>query len=238
MGLFGRKKSAEKPAVAGDEATGDGAVDTVADATAKSGPYDVAERPELGNLIDFGVLRVPGIDGMNVRLQSDPNDVIGGIAIEVGKTNLQLNAFAAPKSAGIWDEVRDEIAASLTADGGFADVVQGPFGKELQARIPVRTARGGNHGHAPARFIGIDGPRWMLRAVITGEGATAAAAAEQVESLIAGTVVVRGSEARPPREILPLTAPVVAGQRPAAPQGATDKDFNPLERGPEITEVR
>ena len=43
--------------------------------------------------------------------------------------------FAAPRSSGIWTEVREEIAGSLRESGGEAQEDTGPFGPELHARL-------------------------------------------------------------------------------------------------------
>lgn len=97
---------------------------------------------------------------------------------------------------------------------------------------------------APARFLGVDGPRWFLRGVISGRGAIDDAAAAPLLEVFRETVVVRGSDPMAPRELLPLRLPQEeATPMPAAP-GAPDggptstDDLNPFERGPEITEVR
>jgi hypothetical protein len=58
-----------------------------------------------------------------------------------------------------------------------------------------------------ARFLGVDGPRWFLRGVISGAAAVDPARAGVMEDMFAGVVVVRGSDAAPPREPLPLTLP-------------------------------
>jgi hypothetical protein len=65
--------------------------------------------------------------------------------------------------------------------------------------------------------------------------------------LLRGAVVDRGTEARPPRELLPLVAPTLTTPEPgkpaeqvttgAQPAAAAD-DIDPFERGPEIAEVR
>ena len=49
----------------------------------------------------------------------------------------------------------------------------------------------------PARFVGIDGPRWFLRAVFLGAAAQPGAAADALETMVRGIVVVRGHEAMP-----------------------------------------
>ncbi len=55
-------------------------------------------------------------------------------------------------------------------------------------------------GRWSARFAGVDGPRWFLRAVFHGAAVYEESAAAELESLVRGVVVVRGGEAMaPPR---------------------------------------
>ena len=60
---------------------------------------------------------------------------------------------------------------------------------------------------APARFVGVDGPRWFLRAVFSGRAAIEDEAAEPLLEVVRGTVVVRGDAAMAPREMLVLKLP-------------------------------
>jgi hypothetical protein len=80
------------------------------------------------------------------------------------------------------------------------------FGPELLAQIPVAGAQ-----PKAARFIGVDGPRWFLRGVIAGAGATDAAAAAQIEDVFRSIVVVRGTTPMPPRDLIPLRMPATGG---------------------------
>ena len=57
------------------------------------------------------------------------------------------------------------------------------------------------------RFLGVDGPRWFLRALIAGPLATDAAAAEDFEEAFRHVVVVRGTEPLPVKEPVPLQLP-------------------------------
>jgi hypothetical protein len=59
----------------------------------------------------------------------------------------------------------------------------------------------------PVRFIGVDGPRWFLRAMIVGSAAVESAKAVPFERLLREVVVVRGTEALPSREHVPLRLP-------------------------------
>jgi hypothetical protein len=175
------------------------------EAQAKSKTDDESD-PEGGPLLDFGALRVPAVDGMQVRAELDGDEQVVGVAVVLQETMLQIQAFAAPKSEDLWDEVRQEIAEGIRGGQGKAREVDGPFGRELQAEVVV-TDDSGTSGRQPVRFIGIDGERWFLRGVVTGPGATDSASAAAVEQIFSGVEVERGAHAAAPRDLLPLTLP-------------------------------
>jgi hypothetical protein len=154
-----------------------------------------------------------------------------------GDSSAQLNVFAAPRSEGIWGEVRQEIADALNGSGGRASEGHGSFGPELRAVVP-QEVRGQGVVHAPARFVGVDGPRWFLRALLTGPAATEDAAAFPLVEVIRDVVVVRGTDPMPAREPLPLTLPPEAQQAAEQEPDAQQPGLTLPERGPEITEVR
>src|SRR5690625_4529345 len=117
-----------------------------------TGPWDVADQPEIGARVDLGSLRVPARPGMKLRMEADQSTrQVVAASLILGGSVLQLQAFAAPRRNGVWEELRREIAASVEKQGGTADEVDGPFGAELLARLPVRT-KDGRSGHRPARF--------------------------------------------------------------------------------------
>ncbi|WP_433348514.1 DUF3710 domain-containing protein [Micromonospora sp. CA-111912] len=165
------------------------------------GPYDVAEAPDGVQRLDLGSLQIPAVADVEVRVQADPEGVIQQVVLVHGESALQLGVFAAPRSDGIWDEVREEIRQSLFNDGAAAQEVQGEYGPELRAR--VRTP----DGLTDLRFVGVDGPRWMVRGVFQGAAATDPAAAGPLAECLDGLVVDRGQEAKPVREPLPLRLP-------------------------------
>ncbi|MEV0426295.1 DUF3710 domain-containing protein [Micromonospora sp. NPDC050495] len=178
--------------------------------TSSRGPYDVSEAPDAPRL-DLGSLQIPAVPDVEVRVQADPQGVIQQVVLVHGPNALQLGVFAAPRSEGIWDEVREEIRQSLFNDGAAAQEVEGEYGTELRAR--VRTPE----GVTDLRFVGIDGPRWMVRGVFQGDAATDPAAAGPLAACLDGLVVDRGQEAKPVREPLPLRLPrEVAEQQPGA----------------------
>jgi Protein of unknown function (DUF3710) len=213
------------------------------------GPFDRSEVDGLEGRLDLGALWLTGIPGMELRLEveEESQDLVGVTAV-LGESAVQLQAFAAPRSEGIWDDIRTEIAASITSSGGTADQTSGPLGTELQAQMPGQGPEG-RTVFSPLRFVGVDGPRWFLRAVLSGAAASDQDAASALLDVVRSTVVVRGDEAMAPRELLPLKLPEQpdpAGQDIAdenmadedAPRGAPSlNDLNPFERGPEITEI-
>jgi Protein of unknown function (DUF3710) len=203
------------------------------------GPWDLSERPDAEGYVDLGGIRLRGRDGMELRLELDENTgAVSSATVHLGKSAVQLQAFAAPRRDGIWEEIRAEIVAGIQRQGGHADEVPGPFGRELIARIPARSPDG-RTGHTPARFVGVDGPRWFLRAVFHGEAVHQQQAAQVLEEVVREVVVVRGPEAMAPRELLPLRLPDAAQPPTGEPEEQGERyDLNPFERGPEITEVR
>jgi len=200
------------------------------------GPWDAADAP-ADELLDLGGLRVPVVEGFDISITAE-EEVPVVVTYSADDGLMQLHAFAAPRSSGIWDEVRDEIAQSLKESGGSASDADGTFGVELRATIPVQQPDGST-ALQPARFVGVDGPRWFLRALLTGPMIERPARSAELEAIIRRVVVVRGPDAMAPRDVIPLKLPreVVAAAEAAAADGEDGPPRMP-ERGPEITEVR
>jgi hypothetical protein len=199
------------------------------------GPWDSADAPAGGSdgRIDLGALLVPVPEDTEVRVDVGPEGEVVAATLVQGESSLQLNAFAAPRSAGIWQEVRDEIAEALRSTGGSAEDADGPLGVELRATVPTE-APGQEVVQAPARFLGVDGPRWFLRGLITGPAALDAAAGASLEAALRDVVVVRGGDPMAVRDPLPLVLPKQAQPDPENEAAG----FQMPERGPEITETR
>jgi len=211
------------------------------------GPWDETEADPQATYIDLGAIRLPAREGtiqMRLEIEEKTNKVIAA-TVQLADSAVQLQAFAAPRTAGIWDEIRAEIAASVSRQGGQIDDVPGVFGRELLARVPARTPDG-KTVLQPARFSGVDGPRWFLRAVFHGAAALDETKALELESLVRDVVVVRGTDAMAPRELLPLRLPDnaqpaeggAAGAPGAGGEAPKPGALRPPERGPEITELR
>ena len=221
------------------------AEESSAEVARPQGPWDAEDAPddELSR-IDLGGLRVPVPEGTEVRVDVGPDGTVVAATLVQGESSMQVNAFAAPRKAGIWADVRTEIAEALNGSQGSAVEQDGPYGTELRAQVPAEDAQGGATGLAPARFLGVDGPRWFLRALLTGPAAVDPAAAAGLEAALRDVVVVRGDEAMAVRDPLPLVLPAdvaesaeaAAAEAAEAAQGGSGLQVP--ERGPEITETR
>jgi hypothetical protein len=219
--------------------------------TLPQGPYDRSEVHNLNGRLDLGSLWITGVPGMELRIEADEESgqLVGAMAV-LGESALHLQAYAAPRSGGIWDAVRDELAQSIATQGGTAEGTEGSMGAELRTLMPS-AGSDGRPVLAPARFIGVEGPRWLLRGVLSGRAAVEETAAEPLLEFFRRVVVVRGPSPMAPREVLPLKLPEQlqpatdpaagpADQQPAGQESGADRraPLSPFERGPEITEVR
>lgn len=166
-----------------------------------TGPFDVAHAPEDEvERIDLGALRVPAGE-LELRVDVSETQEVVSVTLADDTGQMQLGAFAAPRSEGIWDEVRADIRASLGQQGGTAQEQDGDFGPELTGKLPAPA------GFTPVRFIGVDGPRWFLRAMLVGEPAADPQRARTFLDLLRQVVVVRGVEPLPVRDPIPLRLP-------------------------------
>src|SRR4051794_1708360 len=221
----GTVEQAEEPAPTADAGT-----------SRPDGPWDSSERPGDDAVVDLGGLRLPGRDGMELRLEVDEaTGAVNGVAVVLGGAAGLLHAHAAPPRGGLWGGIRAENPAGGPPPGGTATQAGGPVRTEPRVRLPVRTAEG-RTGHQVQRFAGVDGPRWFLRAVFQGPAAQDPDAAAELESVVRDVVVDRGAEAMAPREVLPLRLPEAT---PAPePEPESRPPLEPFQRGPEITEIR
>jgi Protein of unknown function (DUF3710) len=206
------------------------------------GPWDSSEVGSPGEgRVDLGGMFVPGVDGMELRVEV-AGDAIVAATVVLRDSAIQLQAFAAPRREGIWREVREEIASGITRQGGIVDESEGPLGWELRAQVPVQLPNG-TGGFQVVRFVGVDGPRWFLRGVISGQGAVHPESAGLLEQIFRDTVVVRGEGPMAPRDPIVLELPTDAQMVPEGVQQETGGSrfaggMGSLQRGPEITEVR
>ncbi|MDM4763201.1 DUF3710 domain-containing protein [Galbitalea sp. SE-J8] len=177
---------------------------------AENGPLDESEANPVRPYVDLGGVKILPRPDLQLRLEVEEGTKrVVAVGLDYAGSSLQVQPFAAPRSSGLWHEIREQIVDQIGKQGGETRVVDGPFGPEVLARIP--SAAGDAPGSARlARFIGVDGPRWFLRGVISGEAAIKPEAAAPVEDLFRSIVVVRGSSPMPPRDLIPLHMPAAA----------------------------
>ena len=173
------------------------------DDRAEVGPLDESEAP-VRPYVDLGGLRIVPRPGMQMRLEvEEKTKRIVAVTLEHEGSTVQLQPFAAPRSEGIWAPVREVLRAQLERQGATVDEADGLLGPELRARLqscPDGAPRA-------VRIIGVDGPRWMLQGLIGGQAAVDDDRAAAAIELFRSTVVCRGVEPMPPRELIPLRAP-------------------------------
>jgi len=198
-GRSGGRHTAEDPGNTGRLADAD---ESAAEAgPGQDGPYDSADAPSGVQRLDFGSIEVPLVPDVQIQAQDNGAGGVAQIILTHETSALLLVACAAPRSESVWDEVRSEVRESMTGDGVPAEELEGAWGTQLKARLQSPD------GVVDLRFLGVDGPRWMLQGVLQG---TAAADLDYDGPLLdafRGLVVNRGPEAMPVREGLPLNYP-------------------------------
>jgi len=171
---------------------------------ATAGPLDASEANAVRPYVDLGGVKVLPRPDMQLRLEVEEGSKrVIAVGLDYAESTLQVQPFAAPRSTGLWHEIRAQIVEQIHKQGGRTHVVEGTFGLEVRAEIPVV----GQSGVRLARFVGVDGPRWFLRGVIAGKGAVEPEAAAKIEELFRSIVVVRGDAPMPPRDLIPLHVP-------------------------------
>ena len=173
-----------------------------------NGPFDVSEIGVLTPYLDFGSIRLAPRQEMQIRADvDDASKKVVALTVEVDGHRLQLQAFAATKSAGLWEQTMDALIKGIATQGGSVDTTEGILGPELRGSVQAKN--GDRQVSRPSRFIGVDGPRWFLRGVISAPTINEDTYAVLV-SIFRSVAVSRGDVAMPPGELLPLQLPSVA----------------------------
>jgi hypothetical protein len=219
--LFGRNRHVQAETVVLPEHLREQEDAPVAD-TRPDGPFDITEvetRDFSKGYMDLGAIKVPMRKNVSYRLeQEQANQKVFAVSAVHENSTLQIQAFAAPRSGGQWDEIRQEMFdQNKNAKGAKVTLEDGEFGRELLIRVPAKLPDG-RQGERVARFLGIDGPRWMIRAMIMGKAAIDKAQAGILYDILKDTVIDRGERPLPARQMLELTPPenVLAAMREAA----------------------
>ena len=187
-----------------DDADGPAVADT------GGGPYDADELDSTEGRVDLGALLLLPVEGTELQLQVDEaSGAVQSVMFAGPDGALELKVFAAPRNGDLWSEVRPQIAADLGKRGGTATERDGRFGTELVCQMPV-TLPDGKTGLQPSRVIGINGPRWLLRATMLGRPAVEPDAGAAFEDALTTVAVRRGQHAMPVGDPLALSLPADA----------------------------
>jgi hypothetical protein len=177
------------------------------------GPFDIEDfdDPEVAaqGRLDLGSVLIPLPAAGQVQVELNEAGVPSAVWVVTPNGRFTIAAYAAPKSAGLWRDVAGELAESLRKDGASVSIQDGPWGREV-----VGTAAG------VARFIGVDGYRWMIRCVVNGAAENVDALSAEARDALRDTVVRRGDTPLPVRTPLQVTLPepMAAQLRAAAAQ--------------------
>lgn len=218
------------------------------------GPWDIDEdnAPDFDEYMSLGAFYIPFVRGIQLRIKASRADnTLLGATVTIGRSSLELEAFAAPKTLGLWDDVRED----LIEGNANAKEVPGIFGAEIE--LPVKLDNGKVH---TTRIVGVDGPRWMLRGIFSGPAAEdpKSPEAEILNRFFSDIVVDRGEEPLAPRDLIPMAPPLTPNERrerdaaqqdgkgaqlPGKPEGPFNSDQETetkttLSRGPMFSELR
>ncbi|WP_062073556.1 DUF3710 domain-containing protein [Demequina sediminicola] len=170
------------------------------------GPWDWPSVPGDRDFVSYGALRLPAVANMRVTGEIDPKTKqCGAVSIRVADCQVQLQVIAAPRGTSQWTEVRQAISKRLRTAGAI-EAQEGHFGPELSARMRSRT-KSGESIEIPMRFLGVDGPRWLLKAVVMGPSVDSSETRARVAALLSNCAVDRGEEPMIGGTVLVLDAP-------------------------------
>ena len=165
------------------------------------GPFDVRGRRSPTTTVERVDLGAPAdhpSPSRELQLQVDEADgqVVQSVMLAGPDGALELRAFAAPRNGDLWSEVRPQIAAEVAQRAA-------PPPSARAARAPSWSADGrpapdGGRASSRPRVIGINGPRWLLRATLLGAPGRRARRRDGWEERWR-TVVVRRGDARDAR---------------------------------------
>jgi hypothetical protein len=198
-----------------DAASSDEVETTAEELATAPGPYDADELPDDGvERVDLGSLLIEPEQGRELRLQVDEaSGNVQSVMVAGPDGAIELRAFAAPRNGDLWSQVRPQIAADMAQRGGTATEREGRFGTELVCQVQVQRNDGGT-AVQPSRIVGINGPRWLLRATFLGRPAVEIDGADDWEAPVTKVAVRRGAQAMPVGEPLPVILPEQARRVP------------------------
>jgi len=158
-------------------------------------------------LLDLGAIKVPSLDGLEIRLIIEQETMRGTtVQFVYGSSMADVQVFARAKDELLWPQTRDGLVSGLQDQGVASEVSIGRFGSEVQCTMPAVDFEGQNILQS-VRFIGIDGERWFMRIAISGSATFDPHELAAFDEFIAACEIVRGDEAMSPGEPLEFKPP-------------------------------
>ena len=89
-----------------------------------TGPFDSSEVSAVQPFIDLGAIKITPRSGLQLRLDiEEATKRLVAATLEIDGSVLQVQVFAAPRSAGLWNEIRAQVADQVSKQGGSAEHV-------------------------------------------------------------------------------------------------------------------
>src|SRR5690606_32473645 len=81
---------------------------------AADGPFDESEANPIRPYIDLGGIKILPREGLNLRLEvEEQSKRIVAVGLDYADSTLQVQPFAAPRNAGLWEETREQIRTQI-----------------------------------------------------------------------------------------------------------------------------
>ena len=78
------------------------------------GPFDDSEANPVRPYIDLGGVKILPRDGLQLRLEvEEETGRVVAVGLDYAGSTLQVQPFAAPRSTGLWHEIRAQIADQI-----------------------------------------------------------------------------------------------------------------------------
>ena len=135
--------------------------DEDAEIWSQPGPRNYEDVDTSEGYVDMGAILLPSRPGMQLRTQvADDGTTVLQILVVLGNSGIQMSVAAAPRSGGVWDELRDEIRAGFEKQGARVADIRTRYGAELLVDMPMKMPDG-RSATSRMRILGREGDRWF-----------------------------------------------------------------------------
>ena len=119
------------------------------DDRATAGPLDETEANAVRPYVDLGGVKILPRAGLQLRLEVEEGSKrVVAVGLDYAGSTLQVQPFAAPRSSGLWHEIREQIVEQIATQGGTTDGARGRLRPRAARRDP-RARRRLSRAHAP-----------------------------------------------------------------------------------------